>query len=72
MESGIGRNLRALREAAGLTREQLAVKAGRSSATVIRIENGSKHSPNLETLSALAGALGVTLARLLGDTEAVA
>ena len=67
----IGRTLETLRKAAGLTREQLAVKAGISSSTVVRTEHG-KHDPSVATLNALADALGVPVSRLLGETEAVA
>src|SRR5262245_38249399 len=49
--------LRELREAAGLTREQLAEKAGLKAGGVRDIEQG-RRSPQWETVLALCGALG--------------
>jgi len=51
------------RKTNGLTREQLAVAAGVSAATVGRIERGERGA--LDTLIALAGALNTTLLDLL-------
>jgi transcriptional regulator with XRE-family HTH domain len=51
-------NLRAIRTAQGLTREQLAVRAGISAKTIYRIERGIAR-PHHATLAVLATALGV-------------
>lgn len=63
---GLARNLRRAREAAELSREVLAVKAGISSATVVRIESYG-HSPTLRVVEALATALGVTVSSLFAE-----
>ena len=57
-------NLRALREAAGLSQEQLAEASEISRETISRIENGAI-SPTVDTLTALAAALNVPTAALL-------
>jgi transcriptional regulator with XRE-family HTH domain len=53
--------LKALRKAAGMTQQALAVKAGLSISAVVQIENGSIPDPRLSTVQALARGLGVTL-----------
>lgn len=56
--------LRQAREAAGLTREELARQAMTSTSTIARIElNG--HLPNAMTMAAIARALGTTVDSLL-------
>jgi transcriptional regulator with XRE-family HTH domain len=62
----LGRNIRILREAAGLSREVLAVRAGISSATVARAELGH-HQPSLNSLEGIAAVLGVSVAALLDN-----
>lgn len=57
-------NLRALREAAGISQEQLAAASKISRETISRIENGAI-SPTVDTLTALAAALNVPTAALL-------
>lgn len=57
--------LRHLREAAGLTQLELAVRAGLTPATVSRLENAHQ-SPTLVTAEALSRALGISLGELLG------
>jgi len=57
--------LRQLRETAGLTQLELAVRAGLTPATISRLENGHQ-SPTLVTAEALARALDIPLAGLLG------
>lgn len=52
-----------LREAAGLTQEQLAEKIDRSVDTVSNIERGA-NSTRIETAGRIADALGVTLPEL--------
>ncbi len=65
----VSQQVRTLRTGAGLSQEQLAVKAGLSSATVGRIE-AATHTPSLATLAKLAEALGVTVAQLVADAGA--
>lgn len=58
--------LRRLRTAAGLTQQQLAVKAGLSVSVVVHLEGGRIPDPRMSTLKALAKALGVGLDELAG------
>jgi transcriptional regulator with XRE-family HTH domain len=60
----IGANLRALRQAAGLTQEQLAHASGVHMTEVSRIEAG-KRDPRISTLLRLARALGAPPSGLL-------
>lgn len=57
--------LRTLRNARGLTQEQLAELAGLNRVTIARYET-AEHLPRYRTLVALAGALGVGPERLIG------
>ena len=57
---GIGANIQATRQAAGLTQEQLAEAVGVSRQTVTKWESGET-SPDLEHAAALADALGCTV-----------
>jgi transcriptional regulator with XRE-family HTH domain len=57
--------LRDIREKAGLTQLDLAVRAGLTPATVSRLENAHQ-SPTLATAEALAKALDIPLTALLG------
>jgi transcriptional regulator with XRE-family HTH domain len=50
--------MRALRQQAGLTQEQLAARAGVAVATVRKIENGVVVEPGYFTVMALVRALG--------------
>lgn len=63
--SAIGPKVRELREAAGLSQEDLAHQAKISTSTLSRIERGT-YQPRLDTLNKLAQALGVPVADLLG------
>lgn len=53
----LGKRIRAIREAAGMTQSELAIAAGIGRVTEVRIENGDQ-SPRYETLMAIARALG--------------
>ena len=65
----LGKRIRGLREAAGITQEELASSAGIGRVTLIRIEKGEQ-SPRYETLVTLARALARPLAELLAaDSE---
>ncbi|MBQ9001067.1 MAG: helix-turn-helix domain-containing protein [Eggerthellaceae bacterium] len=66
---GIGANIQATRQAAGLTQEQLAAKVGVSRQTVAKWEAGET-SPDLEHAATLADALGCTVDTLANfDSE---
>ncbi len=61
--SQFGDRLRRTREAAGLTREDVAQACGRSAAVVASWEQG-RHRPYRRTILAVADVLGVTVADL--------
>ena len=56
----IGQRIAALRKLAGLSQEQLAERAGLQRTHVSRIEAG-KYAVTLETIEAIAQALGMTV-----------
>ena len=58
--SAFGDELRRLRTAAGLTREQLAERAGLSPKAISALERGERQQPHPRTLTALATALSLT------------
>lgn len=58
--------LRQRRDEAGLTGEQLAMKAGLSKGFISQLETGSR-TPSTETLGRLAEALGIGVADLFDD-----
>jgi len=67
-----GAQLRALREAAGFTQEELATIAGLSVHAVSALERGQRRRPHLDTIRALSSALdlnGVTRAALIESTR---
>jgi predicted ATPase/transcriptional regulator with XRE-family HTH domain len=59
-EASFGARLRRLREAAGLTQEELASKAGLSARAVSVIERGERRRPYPHTVRSLAEALGLS------------
>ncbi len=61
-----GRRLRALRDARGLTQEQLAEMAGLDRTYIGDAELG-KRNPSLKSIDKLARALGADLLALLSD-----
>jgi len=64
----LGERVRALRERRGWNPRQLALAAGVDPAYVYRIEDGGRR-PSHQTLTNLAGALGVAVSDLTGQTE---
>src|SRR5215218_6840366 len=58
--SPFGDRLRWLREAAGLTQEELADRSGLSRDAVSALERGRRRHPQLQTIRALATALGLS------------
>jgi transcriptional regulator with XRE-family HTH domain len=67
--SSFGAQLRKLREKEGITREELAKRAGVSGAAISRIEQG-KREPGWETVIKLARALGVSVSAFDAGGEA--
>jgi transcriptional regulator with XRE-family HTH domain len=55
-----GGQLKALREAAGFTQEELATIAGLSVHAVSALERGERRRPHVETVRALSAALDLT------------
>ena len=55
-----GQHLRRLREAAGLTQEELAARAGMSANSIAALERGRRQRPHPATVRALAEALGLS------------
>jgi transcriptional regulator with XRE-family HTH domain len=62
----LGENLARIRAARGLTQEELAQASGVSVDTISRLERGTHATARRSTLQALALALGIDPARLLG------
>lgn len=58
--SSFGQRLRRLREAAGLTQEELAERAGLSAKAIGALERGRRQRPYPHTIRALADALGLS------------
>ncbi|TQS19433.1 helix-turn-helix transcriptional regulator [Microbispora hainanensis] len=71
MDPAIGRRLRGLREARGLSLSELARRAGVGKATVSGLEHGTRN-PTLETMYAIAAALSVPMSALTLDPGAPA
>jgi transcriptional regulator with XRE-family HTH domain len=60
----LGNRLRGLRDAAGVTQQELAGRMGIAQPALSKIESGI-HEPRLATLEKYAAGLGLTLQRLL-------
>src|SRR6186713_23495 len=58
--SSFGVQLKALREAAGFTQEELATIAGLSVHAVSALERGQRRRPHVDTVRALSAALDLT------------
>lgn len=66
IESRVGRRIRRLRQAQGLSLEAVATKANISRSLLSKVENARVSSP-IATLANIATALGSTVGNLLGD-----
>ncbi len=66
MRKLVGRNAARLRNAAGLTQEQLAERSGLSQQYISSLERG-KRNPTIVTLYELAQALGVSHVELVKE-----
>ncbi|HVX56523.1 MAG TPA: helix-turn-helix domain-containing protein, partial [Candidatus Saccharimonadales bacterium] len=67
-EQGLGKRLQQARQKAGLTQQQLCHQANLSFSTLTKIERGAIKAPSIFTIQAIAGALGVGLDELIGQT----
>ncbi|WP_084253682.1 helix-turn-helix domain-containing protein [Sphingomonas pituitosa] len=65
----LSRNLRLAREAAGLSQQALATRAGLHRSYLVSLENGVGN-PSLEKVASLSSCLGTTLVELLTPTPA--
>jgi transcriptional regulator with XRE-family HTH domain len=65
----IARRVKELREKAGLTQQDLAIKSGLSVSNLSQIEQGKTPDPRMSTLLALASALGVDCDTLTGKAD---
>jgi transcriptional regulator with XRE-family HTH domain len=63
----ISARLRSLREAAGLSQQEVAMRADLSMSLVAKLEQGKKADPRASTILALAGALGVKPGAIIED-----
>ena len=64
----LGNTIRELRQSKGLSQAELAERIGKKRSAVGNYESGTRE-PDLETLRALAEALNVSVAALLGGDE---
>ena len=67
-EKEIGKNIRAMRKAAGHSLDAFAKKTGLSKGYLSKLENSDK-SPPVSTLIIIAEALGVSLSELFGEGQ---
>ena len=70
LQKKIAYRLRTLREAAGLSQQDVAQRADLSLSLIAKMEQGRKADPRASTLLALAGALGVRAGQLIEELEA--
>lgn len=66
--AAFGRALRKLRQAAGLSQEQLGLESGVQRNFISLIETG-QNQPTITTIFKLAGALGVKPSKLIASVE---
>ena len=63
----IGATVKRIREAAGMSQQQLASAAGLSLSLLAQMEQGKNENPRLDTIRSLARALAVGVADLVGN-----
>lgn len=71
INAAIASNVRALRSQRGLTLDVLAARSSVSKGMLVQVEQG-RTNPSVSTLTRIASALGVTVARLVEVAEAPA
>lgn len=64
-----GYTLRALREKAGMSQDELSLKSGVSRTTIWALESGQEKVTTTKTLSKLANALNVQISDILLDSD---
>jgi transcriptional regulator with XRE-family HTH domain len=65
----IGEAVNKLRNEQELTQEELAIKAGISYTSLVKIERGQVKNPTIKTLSKIAEALGVSVDEILSKIK---
>ncbi len=65
----LSKNIKKLREQAGLSQDQMARKAGIPYSTYLKIENGVTPNPSIQTVLSIAEALDISLDKLVGRTS---
>ena len=63
--SNISQNIKKYRKKNGVSQDKLSKLTGVTYNTIIKIESGATTNPRVETLNAIAKALGVTVDNLL-------
>jgi transcriptional regulator with XRE-family HTH domain len=63
----IATRVKALREKAGISQMELAIRSGLSLSMIAQVEQGVKPDPRMSTVQALAKALGVDCTALVED-----
>jgi transcriptional regulator with XRE-family HTH domain len=66
----VSKNLKKLRQQAGLSQDQMARKAGMPYSTYLKIEYGTVPNPSIQKVFNIAEALGVSLDELVGRKSA--
>ena len=69
MVTRLGKRLRAFRDLAGLSQNELAERAGVPRPTITLVENGSQVSMTLANAQKIARALGITIDMLAGKED---
>lgn len=67
LAKALSQRIKSLREAAGLSQQEVATRGDLSLSLVAKLEQAKKADPRASTLLALAGALGVRPGQLLDD-----
>ena len=62
----ISKNIKRLRDKAGLSQDQTARKANMPLSTYLKVENGVTRNPSIQTLLNIAEALEISLDELVG------
>ena len=65
----LGEQIKALRKAQGLTRDELAARIGVTGAYISMLESGKRTDPSRDVLRGLATVLGVSVAELEGEPD---
>lgn len=67
VELALGKAIQTARQAAGLTQQELCVRADLSYSTLAKIERGAIKTPSVFTVARIASVLGVSLDSILGQ-----